>query len=167
MSAVVDAPSDLPRVVEFARRAGEQGFSTADLLQHFALDDRELRSIMTKLVASKRIARIPGLTGGHYGLLARYRFVKYQPPTRPTFNSIDRPQYRNGIEYLEINGHDEDFEPRPCATASRANPGTAEKISELAARYERGEELWHPDDESHLEGFFGCAVLVKLERVCA
>jgi hypothetical protein len=40
------------------------------------------------------------------------------------------------------------FRPRPAKTATYARPGSVEKIAVLAARAERGEELYHPDDET-------------------
>jgi hypothetical protein len=40
------------------------------------------------------------------------------------------------------------FQPRPATKATLAWPGSIEKIAALAARAERGEELYHPDDET-------------------
>lgn len=40
------------------------------------------------------------------------------------------------------------FVPRPATKATLARPGSIEKIAVLAARAERGEELYHPDDET-------------------
>jgi hypothetical protein len=40
------------------------------------------------------------------------------------------------------------FQIRAPVAALRSRPGTLERIDELAARLQRGEELWHPEDRN-------------------
>jgi hypothetical protein len=40
--------------------------------------------------------------------------------------------------------------PRPASTPTVAPPGTEEKISVMAARAERGEQIFHPQDATGL-----------------
>ena len=47
-----------------------------------------------------------------------------------------------------------DFEPPVDGAPTTAPPGTRRKIDELAARMQRGEPLWHDDDNTY-EGVLG------------
>lgn len=47
---------------------------------------------------------------------------------------------------LKQLGHDEDFAPRPPAEPTQYEPGSRGKIAVMRARVERGESLWHPQD---------------------
>jgi hypothetical protein len=66
-------------------------------------------------------------------------------------------QMRNVFEAILKYGHDEDFAPvaddgfRPTA----APAGSKEKLDVLAARVQRGEPLWHPDDRPDYSGLTG------------
>jgi len=52
----------------------------------------------------------------------------------------------NLFEHILHCGDDRDFSPRPAAEPTTARPGTPEKIEVMAARLQRGEEIFHPDD---------------------
>lgn len=51
-------------------------------------------------------------------------------------------------EEIEIKGHDEDFIPDVCFQPTGAKPGTIEKMLVFIDRLEKGEELFHPCDET-------------------
>lgn len=64
------------------------------------------------------------------------------PPVRH-----QRPQSRPGpANVFEAIQRHAGFAPRPAACRTEAMPGTREKVEVMAARAERGEDLWHPDD---------------------
>lgn len=48
---------------------------------------------------------------------------------------------------------DPDYQPSPT-TPTDIRPGTKEKVAALAARMQRGEELWHPQDRAHFKDRF-------------
>lgn len=54
-------------------------------------------------------------------------------------------EYRNLFESFLV-GDWSGFEPHPVAEPTRALPGSKEKVAAIAARVERGEEAWHPED---------------------
>lgn len=45
------------------------------------------------------------------------------------------------------------YEPIPPAIPTDAFPGSEEKVDILAARVDRGEDLWHPDDRVCFSSF--------------
>ena len=47
---------------------------------------------------------------------------------------------------MKTLGHDEDFSPRPASEATHHRPGSLGKIEVMRLRVERGESLWHPQD---------------------
>ena len=47
-------------------------------------------------------------------------------------------------------GYDDDFEPVPALERTSARPGSPEKIEVMRARVERGESLWHRDDDERV-----------------
>ena len=47
-----------------------------------------------------------------------------------------------------LKGHDEDFNPIPAVFATDAHPGSIRKVNVMAERLERGEDLFHEDDET-------------------
>jgi hypothetical protein len=44
--------------------------------------------------------------------------------------------------------HDQFFVPPPPARPTEEQPGSAAKFRVLVGRVERGESLWHPDDQT-------------------
>jgi hypothetical protein len=60
-------------------------------------------------------------------------------------------------EALTMQGHDEDFEPTPCAAfcATDAPAGSPEKVEVLRRRVELGQPLWHQDDRLDYAGLTG------------
>lgn len=47
----------------------------------------------------------------------------------------------------QLQGDEYAFRPEPCDRATDAQPGSVEKICELARRMEEGVELWHEGDK--------------------
>lgn len=66
-------------------------------------------------------------------------------------------QMRNVFEAILKYGHDEDFAPVEDEEFSptEAPAGSKEKLEVLAARVQRGEPLWHPDDRPDYSGLTG------------
>jgi hypothetical protein len=66
-------------------------------------------------------------------------------------------QMRNVFEAILKYGHDEDFAPveHNDFRATSAPAGSKEKLEVLAARVQRGEPLWHPDDRPDYSGLTG------------
>lgn len=60
---------------------------------------------------------------------------------------------RNVFHEIELLGHDEDYQPKPCQHPTGHPPGSPEKVEVLCARVLAGEELWHEDDtpSNHLK----------------
>lgn len=54
------------------------------------------------------------------------------------------------FETVFTTDDEETFQPRPAIVPTDATPGSPEKISEMAARVECGEELWHERDSTWL-----------------
>ena len=48
------------------------------------------------------------------------------------------------------HGGESHFAGQPAAEPTDACPGSEDKILTLIQRIERGEELWHPNDRTHL-----------------
>lgn len=60
-------------------------------------------------------------------------------------------------EALTLQGHDEDFDPDPCAAflPTDAPAGSPEKVEVLRRRVELGQPLWHQNDRQDYAGLTG------------
>jgi hypothetical protein len=57
----------------------------------------------------------------------------------------------NLFDEIVSKGHDEDWNPPLPPAPTKARPGTKAKIEVMAARVERGEAIFHPDDPRNYE----------------
>lgn len=62
------------------------------------------------------------------------------PSEGETFDALDEVYWRTLLIQYK----------RTPSQPTKARPGSEEKVRVLVARAERGEDLWHPDDESLL-----------------
>jgi len=64
---------------------------------------------------------------------------------------------RTIYEALLLQGHDEDFNPEPCAAflPTDAPAGSPEKVAILTRRVELGQPLWHDEDRQDYAGMTG------------
>jgi hypothetical protein len=56
-------------------------------------------------------------------------------------------RHKNIFEEVKNKSHDEDWVPKPASMATGSLDGTIERIKVLCDRLERGEALFHPNDE--------------------
>ena len=56
-------------------------------------------------------------------------------------------RHKNVFEEIKNKSHDEDWVPKPASMATGSLDGTIERIKVLCDRLERGEALFHPNDE--------------------
>lgn len=56
-------------------------------------------------------------------------------------------RHKNVFEEIKNKSHDEDWVPKPASEATGSFDGTIERIKVLCDRLERGEALFHPNDE--------------------
>lgn len=56
-------------------------------------------------------------------------------------------RHKNVFEEIKNKSHDEDWVPKPASEATGSLDGTIERLKVLCERLERGEALFHPNDE--------------------
>ena len=56
-------------------------------------------------------------------------------------------RHKNVFEEIKNKAHDEDWVPLPASMATGSRDGTVERIKVLCERLERGEALFHANDE--------------------
>ena len=56
-------------------------------------------------------------------------------------------RHKNVFEEIKNKSHDEDWVPKPASMATGSLDGTIERMKVLCDRLERGEALFHPNDE--------------------
>ena len=57
-------------------------------------------------------------------------------------------RHKNVFEEIKNKSHDEDWIPKPASEATGSFDGTIERLKVLCERLERGEALFHPNDET-------------------
>ena len=72
---------------------------------------------------------------------------------------------KNIMEAVALKA-EEKFIPTPTKEATRAMPGSSEKVEILRQRMQAGEEIWHHDDlDCKAESWRRCLGIVDVEEV--
>lgn len=147
----------LIKAIEFARGRGEVGFLISELSAHLCEGKNVTDGIVNRLVTrgnfrsiGSRIVERGPLSRGVRVLV--YKFVHDKVPMLEKLANPGKP--RNIFEFIDVFGHDEDWNPKEAGQPTAATPGSREKLDVICSRIENGEDLFHPKDIRH--GYVRC-----------
>lgn len=133
------------QVIAFIRSQSPEPVTSQTLAKHLGVKPHSVSNLLQSCLRTGKIAKLPPLR-----LKPNEPYVNRYVLNDSAGQQCNNRKNQNIYHALEVYGHDEDFQPKPCVMATHFRPGTLEKMEVLRTRVELGQEIFHPCDVDFL-----------------